>query len=132
MIRKQPWHKGFKRKSLEETVAARNKFANAKSDHQRDKDRWNAEWKKDHAHLKFCWSCGVRPDGNPDNIITQMHATKQVEIRTREDCRRAAWVCWREHRAHDEAQGLEVHAKMAAFVDKLIKKMKSSLKEKAA
>jgi hypothetical protein len=123
MIKKQPWHKGFKRKTPEQAVAARRKFADGKSELRLQKDKWNDEWKRDHAHVKFCWSCGVHPDGNPENTITQMHALKQRFCTTREACRRSAWVCWREHRAKDEAQGKDVHAKMAEFVDGLIRKM---------
>jgi hypothetical protein len=125
MLRHKPTHKGFKRKTRDEMYAARKRFQSAKSDHQLEKEKYNAEWKEDHKHLKFCWSCGVRADGNPDNVITQMHGLKQRYIRTREDCRFAAYVCWREHKDHDEAQGVEVHLKMAEFVRGLIVKIKA-------
>jgi hypothetical protein len=125
MLRHKATHKGFKRKSFEEMNAARQRFANAKSDHQKQKDIWNREWKRDHAHVKYCWSCGKLPGGpSPDDVITQMHALKQRFVISRESCRRAAWVCWGEHRSYDEAQGLDVHRKMAEFVDGLIQKMK--------
>lgn len=121
MFRHKAHYKGFKRKTFEEANEARSKFQKSKSSHRQDKDEWNAEWKKDHAHLKYCWSCGSR--GEPGNPITQMHATKQRFIRTREDSRRAAWVCWEEHKSYDEAQGVDVHEKMAAFVDGLIERI---------
>jgi hypothetical protein len=123
VFRKQPWHKVFKKKSFEEANESRKKFQSGRGTLRSQKDEWEAEWKRDNAHRKFCWSCGVRSDGNPENTTTMMHALKQRFITTREDCRRAAWVCWREHRSYDEAQGTDVHAKMAEFVDGLIKKM---------
>jgi hypothetical protein len=123
MLRHKPTHKGFKRKTFTEVIEAKNKFANAKSDHQKDKDRWNAEWKRDNADIKYCWSCGKSGGASPDDVITQMHGLKQRFIRTRDDCRFAAWVCWGEHRRYDEAQGLEVHRMMAEFVDSLIVKI---------
>jgi membrane protease subunit (stomatin/prohibitin family) len=125
MIPHKPHHKGFKRKSFEEMNTARSKFQNQKSNHQKDKDRWNREWKKENASMKFCWSCGTQ--GEPGNPITQMHALKQRFISTEEDCKRAAWVCWKEHIAHDEAQGSDVHRKMAEFVDHLIERQRSGL-----
>jgi hypothetical protein len=123
MLRHKATHKGFRRRSFEEMNAARTRFANGRSELRANKDKWNAEWKKDHAHLKFCWSCGITGGPSPDDVITQMHALKQRFITTREDSRRAAWVCWREHRSYDEAQGIDVHARMAAFVNGLIKKV---------
>ena len=87
----------------------------------RQKNIWNAEWKRAMAHIVWCESCGV-PDGFGDQKLTQMHATKQRFITTREQCHRAAKVCWGEHRKYDEGTGENVHQRMADFVDSLIEK----------
>lgn len=83
------------------------------------KRKWNAEWKRDFAHIQFCESCG-KPDGPGDAKLTQMHSLKQRFLTTREGCRRAAKVCWGEHRSYDFATGENVHKRMADFVDGLI------------
>lgn len=85
------------------------------------KRRWNAEWKEEMKHITWCESCG-RPDGPGDRKLTMAHALKQRFITTEEDCKRAAKVCWGEHRSYDEATGEDVHEKMREFVDGLIAK----------
>jgi hypothetical protein len=130
MLRHKPTHKGFKRKSFSEMLDARKRFQSAKSELRKQKDIWNAEWKKDHADIKFCWSCGKSGGPNPGDVITQMHGLKQRFATTRETCRFAAWVCWGEHRPYDEAQGIDVHQKMADFVRGLIAKIQSRSRDR--
>lgn len=84
-----------------------------------DKRRWNKEWHEEMKDVTWCESCGT-PDGYGDAKLTMMHAVKQRFITTEEQGKRAAKVCWGEHRAFDFATGNDVHEKMAEFVDRLI------------
>lgn len=117
MIPRKPHHKRLERsgKPMKRTRLR----PVGKNSLQAQKREWNAEWKRDFAHITWCESCGI-PDGFGDAKLTQMHAEKQRFITTREGCRRAAKVCWGEHRAKDEATGDDPHGEMAKFVDDLI------------
>lgn len=86
-----------------------------------NKRRWNAEWHDDMKDIVWCESCG-QPDGFGDAKLTQMHAVKQRFITTEEESKRAAKVCWGEHRSYDFATGENVHERMAEFVDSLIQR----------
>ena len=90
------------------------------------KRKWNAEWHKEFEYIHWCESCG-QPDGIGDSRLTQMHAVKQRFITTEAECKRAAKVCWGEHRKFDFATGENVHEKMAGFVDNLIMKRTVSM-----
>lgn len=119
--RSHEW-KGFKPRSRSTKKSTINQL-------WKDKKRWNREWKEAFKHVQHCESCGVREDGNPNNILTMMHALKQRYIITEEDCKRAAKVCMREHNFH-ELKG--DHQAMADFVDNLIAKRTVTLSVKSS
>jgi hypothetical protein len=125
MFKRKPGkvYKGFKKKTIEEVREIQKKRRKVRrvggSSLKQDKIRWNNEWKEEHKHITWCESCG-NPDGPGDAKLTQMHALKQRMIVTEEDCKRAAKVCWGEHRPKDEATGPDTHLRMAEFVDNLI------------
>ncbi len=125
-------HKGFKRRTPEEIAekAARRTekalergvIPHLKNARTLQHDIWEREWKGSHPKPYCCESCG-EPErwDDPESRITMMHALKRnkigSKIEDRSDYFRAAWVCWREHKSYDFATGLDVHQKMADFVD---------------
>ena len=118
MLERKPHHKQLQRSTKPQKSKASLK-PQGKNQLGILKRQWNAQWKKDFAHIRWCESCGV-PDGFGDDKLTQMHAEKQRFITTEAQCRRAAWVCWREHYSYDFAVGDNVHQRMADFVDALV------------
>ncbi len=119
MLPRKPHHKQLTRKPMKRGTKQMRKIGkNALGISKRE---WNNEWKEQMKDVVWCESCG-NPDGFGDAKLTQMHATKQRFITTREDCFRAAKVCWGEHKKYDFATGDDPHGEMAKFVDDLIAK----------
>jgi len=136
MIKKQPYHKGFKRRTADEVAERaarrtakaleRGAIPHTKNARTLQHDIWEREWKDEFRHIKNCENCGKPETGDRDSKLTMMHALKRNKIGShpehRADYMRAAKVCWGEHRPYDEATGVDVHQKMADFVDGLIAK----------
>lgn len=134
MIKHKPHHKGFRRKTSEEIAAQaarrmeksleRGIKPKVKNTRTSQHDIWEKEWKAEHRHITWCESCGRTGGPDPDSKLTMMHALKRNKIGSKPEdevqYKRAAKVCWGEHRKYDEAQGSDVHERMAAFVDHLI------------